>query len=62
MIRWVDQLLSLLAATAAALLLGLIARHDMGLSQSAIRAGALGGAGVVLAALSFAILLTPRKK
>jgi hypothetical protein len=60
--RWVDQILGLLAATATALLLGLIARNDMGLSQSAIRAGALGGVGVILAALSFATLLTPRKK
>ena len=60
--RWVDQTLGLLAATATALLLGLIARNDMGLSQSAIRAGALGGVGVILAALSFATLLTPRKK
>jgi hypothetical protein len=58
--RWVDQILGLLAATA--LLLGLIARNDMGLSQSAIRAGALGRVGVILTALSFATLLTPRKK
>jgi hypothetical protein len=60
--RLVDQILGLTGAAATAVLLGLIVHDDLGMSQSAIRAGALSGAGVILAAVSFEFLLTRRKK
>ena len=60
--RLVDQILGLTGAAATALLLGLIAHDDMGMSQNTIRAGALSGAGVILASVSFGFLITRRKK
>ena len=62
MMRLVDQILGLTAAAATALLLGLIAHDDMGMSLSAIRVDALSGAGVILAAVSFGSLLARRKR
>jgi hypothetical protein len=62
MMRLVDQILGLTAAAATALLLGLIAHDDMGMSSSAIRVDALSAAGVILAALSLGSLLARRKR
>lgn len=62
MMRLVDQILGLTAAAATALLLGLIAHDDMGMSLSAIRVDALSGACVILAAVSFGSLLARRKR
>jgi hypothetical protein len=46
---------------ATALLLGLIARDDMGMSVDAIRTDALSAAGLIFAAVSFGFLLRRKK-
>ena len=50
--KGVDVLLSGLAAAATALLLGLIARDDIGMPPDMIREDALLGAGLVIAAIA----------
>jgi hypothetical protein len=55
-------ILGLIAAVAAALLLGLIAHDEMGLPIDAIRTDALSAAGLIFAAVSFGTLLGRRKK
>jgi hypothetical protein len=54
--RLVDVMLGLTAAVATALLLGLIAHDEMGLSIYAIRTDALSAAGLIFAAVSFGTL------
>jgi hypothetical protein len=48
--RTVDMILGLTAAVATALLLGLIARDDVGMSADMIRTDALSAAGIIFAA------------
>ena len=59
--RLVDVMLGLTAAVATALLLGLIAHDEMGLSIDAIRTDSLSAAGFIFAAVSFGTLLGRRK-
>jgi len=59
--KLLDVMLSLLAAVATALLLGLIAHVDMGMPIDAIRVDALSAAGFIFAAVSMATLLGRRK-
>jgi hypothetical protein len=59
--KLVDLLLSLLAATATALLLALIARDDVGMPADMIREDALLGAGLVIAAIAGMSLRTRRQ-
>jgi H+/gluconate symporter-like permease len=54
-------MLSLTAAVATALLLGLIARDDIGIPADTIRTDALSVAGLIFAAVSFGTLLGRRK-
>ena len=49
-----DVILSLIAATATALLLVLIARDDIGMPSDMVREDALSAAGFVFAAVSLA--------
>ena len=48
----VDWILGLTAAVATALLLGLIARDDVGMSVDTIRTDALAAAGLIFAAVA----------
>ena len=59
--RLIDVMLGLTAAVATALLLGLIARDDIGIPADTIRADALSVAGLIFAAVSFGTLLGRRK-
>jgi hypothetical protein len=59
--RTVDMLLGLTAAVATALLLGLIARDDVGMSADMIRTDALSAAGIVFAAVASGSLLRLKK-
>lgn len=59
--RLLDVMLSLTAAVATALLLGLIARDDIGIPADTIRTDALSVAGLIFAAVSFGTLLGRRK-
>ena len=59
--RLVDMILGLTAAVATALLLGLIAHDEIGMSVYAIRTDALSAAGLIFAAVSFGTLLGWRK-
>jgi hypothetical protein len=61
MIRSVDVFLGLTAAVATALLLGLIARDDIGMSADMIRTDALSAAGIVLVAIASGSLLRRKK-
>ena len=54
-------MLGLTAAVATALLLGLIARDDIGIPVDTIRTDALSAAGLIFAAVSFGSLLGRRK-
>ena len=49
--RSVDVMLGLTAAVATALLLGLIARDDIGMSADMIRTDALSAAGIIASGL-----------
>jgi hypothetical protein len=55
--RTVDMLLGLTAAVATALLLGLIARDDVGMSADMIRTDALSAAGIIFVAVASGSLL-----
>ena len=55
--RVVDLMLGLTAAVATALLLGLIAHDEMGMSIYAIRTDALSAAGLIFAAVSLGTFL-----
>ena len=57
--RTVDMILGLTAAVATALLLGLIARDDVGMSM--IRIDALSVAGIIFAAVASGSLLRRKK-
>ena len=57
----VDMILGLTAALATALLLGLIARDDVGMSADMIRAAALGAAGIIFAVVATGSLLRRKK-
>ena len=59
--RTVDMILGLTAALATALLLGLIARDDVGMSADMIRADALGAAGIIFAVVVTGSLLRRKK-
>ena len=59
--RTVDMILGLTAALATALLLGLIARDDVGMSADMIRTDALSAAGIILVAIASGSLLKRKK-
>jgi hypothetical protein len=59
--RTADTILGLTAAVATALLLGLIARGDVGMSADMIRTDALSAAGIIFAAVATASLLRRKK-
>ena len=59
--RWVDVILGLTAAVATALLLGLIARDNVGMSADTIRTDALGAAGIIFVAIASGSLLRRKK-
>lgn len=59
--RLVDLILSLIAAVATALLLGLIARDDMGMPIDMIRTDALSAAGLIFAAVAGGSLLRRKR-
>ena len=59
--RTVDMILGLTAAVATALLLGLIARDDVGMSADMIRIDALSVAGIIFAAVASGSLLRRKK-
>ena len=59
--RTVDMILGLTAAVATALLLGLIARDDVGMSADMIRIDALSVAGIIFAAVASGFLLRRKK-
>ena len=59
--RTVDMILGLTAAVATALLLGLIARDDVGMSADMIRIDALSVAGIVFTAVASGSLLKRKK-
>ena len=59
--RLIDVMLGLTAAVATALLLGLIARDDIGIPVDTIRTDALSVAGLIFVAVSFGTLLGRRK-
>jgi hypothetical protein len=59
--RLLDVMLSLTAAVATALLVGLIARDDIGIPADTIRTDALSVAGLIFVAVSFGTLLGRRK-
>lgn len=59
--RLIDLGLGLTAAAATALLLGMIAHDDIGMSVNAIRTDALSAAGLIFAAVAGGSLLRPRK-
>jgi hypothetical protein len=61
MMRVVVVILGSTAAVATALLLGLIARDEMGMPIDAIRTDALFAAGLIFAAVSIGTLLGRRK-
>jgi hypothetical protein len=58
---WVDLLLGVMAAAAAALLLALIARDDIGMPPGMIREDALIAAGVMVAVVTGLSWRKPRK-
>ena len=57
----VDWILGLTAAVATALLLGLIARDDVGMSVDTIRTDALAAAGLIFAAVACGSVLKWKK-
>jgi hypothetical protein len=59
--RLVDMILGLTAAVSTALLLGLIAHDELGMSVYAIRTDALRAAGLIFAAVSLGTLFGWRK-
>ena len=59
--RTVDMIFGLTAAAATALLLGLIARDDVGMSADMIRIDALSAAGIIFAAVASGSLLKRKK-
>jgi hypothetical protein len=59
--RLVDRFLYFTAAAATALLLGLIARDDIGMPADMVRTDALSAAGFIFAAVSCGTLLKWRK-
>jgi hypothetical protein len=59
--RWVDVILGLTAAVATALLLGLMARDNVGMSIDTIRIDALGAAGIIFVAIASGSLLKRKK-
>ena len=59
--RTVDMILGLTAAVATALLLGLIARDDVGMAADMIRIDALIVAGIIFAAVASGSLLRRKK-
>jgi hypothetical protein len=60
--RWMDLFLESLAATAAALLLALIARDEIGMPLQMIREDALIGASVLIGAFAGIYSRKPRQK
>ena len=62
MTGWVDLLLSVIAAAATALLLVLIARHDIGMPPDMIREDALVAACVVVAVVVGISWRKPKQK
>jgi hypothetical protein len=59
---WVDVLLSVVAATATALLLALIARDDIGMPPDMVREDALIGASIMIAAVAGISSRKPKQK
>ena len=59
--RPVDVILGLTAAVATALLLGIVARDDVGMSADMIRTDALSAAGIIFAAVAGGSLLKREK-
>jgi hypothetical protein len=59
--RALNLILSLAAATAAAVLPGLIARDDVGMSADMVRVSALSIAGLIFAAVAGGSLLKRKK-
>jgi hypothetical protein len=59
--RLVDVILGLTAAVATALLLGLMARDNVGMSIDTIRIDALGAAGIIFVAIASGSLLKRKK-
>ena len=61
MVRVLNIILALLGAVAAALILGTVAYDGVGLSLNVIGASALGGAGLIFAAVACGSLLKWKK-
>ena len=59
---WVDLLLSVVAATATALLLALIAGDDIGMPPDMVREDALIGASIMIAAVAGISSRKPQQK
>jgi hypothetical protein len=59
--RLVDLILRLIGAAATALLLGLIARDDMGMTADTVRVDALSAASLIFAAVTGGSLLKRKK-
>jgi hypothetical protein len=60
--RWVDLFLSVVAATATALLLALIARDNIGMPPDMVREDALIGASIMIAAVAGISSRKPKQK
>ena len=59
--RLLDTILALLGAVAAALILGTVAYDGVGLPRDVIGASAIGGAGLILAAVACGSLMRPKR-